>query len=194
MIRVLAWIFRISGGVKANSLSAEELRKAELTLIKYAQKDLVVELALAAGKGVGRFRKLAPVCEDDGVWRVGRRMKNFVPFTANNKMPVIIPPDHRITLLVMTDAHQFSHSGYDGTLCRFWSQGFWTVRAGHLAKTVKNHCVPCRKVSTKTMSQVMGEIPQDQLKDPVDWGHCQMDLFGPFSCRGDVNPRTTKNT
>jgi hypothetical protein len=26
------------------------------------------------------------------------------------------------------------------------------------------------------------------------WGHCQLDLFGPFQCRGDVNPRTSKKT
>ena len=26
------------------------------------------------------------------------------------------------------------------------------------------------------------------------WGYCQLDLFGPFSCRGDVNPRRTKKT
>ena len=40
----------------------------------------------------------------------------------------------------------------------------------------------------------MGEIPADQLKQPVAWGHCQFDLFGPYHCRGDVNPRTTKKT
>ena len=26
------------------------------------------------------------------------------------------------------------------------------------------------------------------------WGFCQLDLFGPFSSRGDINPRTTKKT
>ena len=82
----------------------------------------------------------------------------------------------------------------DNTLSRFWAQGFWTVRAGNVAKKVTSHCVPCRKLSTKTMSQVMGEIPEDQLRNLVAWGYCQTDLFGPFSCRGDVNPRTTKKT
>ena len=163
-------------------------------MIKYAQKGLEVELSLAADKGVGRFRKLAPLLDEDGVWRVGSRLKNFVPFTVDNKMPVIIPPDHRITLLVMRDAHQFNHTGHDGTLSRFWADGFWTVRAGHLAKKVKDSCVPCRKVSTSTSSQVMGEIPQEQLMNLFAWACCQMDLFGPFNCRGDVNPRTSKKT
>ena len=120
-----------------------------------------MELALAADKGVGRFRKLAPICDEEGIWRVGSRIKNFVPFTVDNKMPIIIPPEHRITMLVMRDAHQFSHAGQDGTLTRFWSNGFWTLRAGHLAKSISSKCVPCRKISNKTSSQTMGGIPPE---------------------------------
>ncbi len=194
MVRVLCWILRVttSGGNKF--LSAAELQKAKMILIKYTQKDLVIELSLAAEKGVGRFRKLAPVCDEQGVWRVGSRLKNFVPFTIDQKMPVIIPPDHRITLLIMRNAHQFAHTGLDGTVSRFRINGFWTVRAGHLAKTVKNKCVDCRKVSRATETQAMGDIPEEVLKNLKAWGCCQVDLFGPFGCRGDVNPRTTKKT
>ena len=72
--------------------------------------------------------------------------------------------------------------------------GFWTVRAGHLAKSVKNRCVPCRKVSRVTQSQAMGDIPEEVLTNLKAWGCCQVDLFGPYNCRGDVNPRTSKKT
>ena len=94
----------------------------------------------------------------------------------------------------MEDSHRFSHSGQDGTVSRFRSRGFWTVGAGRIAKSVKNNCVPCRKSSGKTLYQPCGEIPADRLQQPMAWGHCQLDLFGPLSCRGDVNPRTTKKT
>ena len=40
----------------------------------------------------------------------------------------------------------------------------------------------------------MGELPEDRLKQPVAWGYCQMDLMGPFSCRGDTNKRATVKT
>ena len=138
-------------------------------MIKYAQKELEVKLSLADQKGVVRFLKLALSLDKDGVWRVGSKLKNFVPFTVDNKMPVIIPPHHRITLLVMRDAHQFNHTGHDGTLSRFWAQGFWTVTAGHLAKKVKDTCVPCRKVSNDASSQVMGEIPHEHLTNGLLW-------------------------
>ena len=40
----------------------------------------------------------------------------------------------------------------------------------------------------------MGDFPPEMFVDPKAWGYCQIHLFGPFYCRGDVNPRTTKKT
>ena len=117
-----------------------------------------------------------------------------VPFTLDHQLPVLLPPDHRITSLVMEEAHQFSHLGQDGTLGRFRASGYWTVRGGQLAKKVKQACIPCRKNSKRTLNQVMGDFPPEMHTDPVAWGVCQLDLAGPYHCRGDVNPRTTKKT
>ena len=121
-------------------------------------------------------------------------LKYFVPFTVDGRLPIIVPTNQIITLRIMREAHQFSHSGHDGTLSRFWMEGFWTFRAGQLAKSVKNNCIPCRKLLKKPLFQPMGEIPFERMTQLVAWGYCQMDLFGPFNCRGDVNPRTNKKT
>ena len=196
LLRVFCWILRLatSGGERTSILSSAELQKAKTTMIKYVQKDMVIELSQAKEKGVGRYRKLAPICDDDGVWRVGSRLQNFVPFTRDNKMPAILPPTHRVTFLIMRDAHLFAHAGHDGTLSRFHINGYWTVRAGHLARNVKNQCVPCRKVDRVTLSQAMGDIPEKRFADLKPWGYCQIDLLGPFTCRGDVNARSSKKT
>ena len=132
--------------------------------------------------------------KDNDIWRVGARVKNHVPFTFDSKMPVILPPKHRLTLLAMVESHRHSHLGQDGTVSRFRTSGYWTLGAGRIAKEVKNGCVPCRKREGKTLSQLSGEIPAERIQQPVAWGHCQLDLFGPYNCRGDVNPRTTKKT
>ena len=87
-----------------------------------------------------------------------------------------------------------AHPSMDGTLSRFRSQGYWTVRGGHLAKKVRNSCVPCRKDGAKTLNQTMGDFPPEMLKDPKTWGYCHLDLFGPFHCRSDVNARASKKT
>ena len=198
MIRVLAWMLRAPDVIikkkqfTPNSLSSAELNIAKQMLIKYSQKELHTELKNAVENGKGKYRRLAPVIDKKEIWRVGARVKNHVPFTFDSQMPVILPPNHRFTLLAMEESHRFSHSGQDGTVSRFRARGYWTVRAGVIAKTVKNACVPCRKVTGKTLTQLSGEIPADRILQPMAWGQCQLDLFGPFHCRGDVNPRTTK--
>lgn len=131
----------------------------------------------------------------DGLWRVGSRMKNRIPFTFDAKLPVILPTKSRMTMLVMRDAHLFHHGGQDATLARFRSQGFWTVKAGIVAKKVKSSCVPCRKIDPKLMQQVMGSVPEiPPIEDMHAWSCCQMDLFGPFTSRSDVISRATKKT
>lgn len=197
-IRVLAWILRFVDSwyfylATPKPLDAGELSRAKTILVKYAQKGLVSELQNAVNTGKGKFRKLAPLVDEDGVWRVGSRMR-VVPFTLDAQLPALLPHDHRVTLLVMRNAHQHSHVAQDGTVARFRAIGFWTVRCGHLAKSVSDKCVTCRKLSHRTLDQQMGDIPEERLQDPVARGSCQMDLFGPISCRGDVNPRTTKKT
>ena len=48
------------------------------------------------GKG-GRFKKLSPVKDEMGLWRVGSMLHTFVPFTIDAKLSLIIPPAHRAT-------------------------------------------------------------------------------------------------
>ena len=124
---------------------------------------------------------------------MGSRLKNFVPFTFDAKLPAIVPPDCKITQLIMKEAHNFGHGGQDATVARFRSQGFWTVKAGNVAKKTKNHCVPCRKVDAKLLGQVMGNLPEIP-ENLHAWSCCQMDLFGPFTSKSDVISRATKKT
>ena len=194
-VRVLAWMLRYVDCRhirRIKPLTAEEVARAKKLLIKYSQRELLPDLEQAA-KGKGKFRKLCPMLDEDGIWRVGSRLK-VVPFTLDAKLPALLPNKHRITLLVMRKAHQHSHLRQDGTVARFRCDGFWTIRSGNLAKSIVEKCVTCRELDHRTLKQQMGSIPEDRLNDPFAWSYCQLDLFGPFKCRGDVNARTTKKT
>ena len=197
-VRVLAWILRFTDIhffrlLHPHPLTAAELQRARSHLIRFAQRELVAELRQATSLGKGKYRKLAPVVDKIGTWRVGSRM-SVVPFTIDAQLPALLPPKHRVTLLIMQHAHAHSHRAQDGTVARFRAIGFWTIRCGHLAKNVYDKCVTCRKLNHKTLHQKMGDLPEDRLKDPVAWGYCQMDLAGPVECCGDVNRRTSKKT
>ena len=192
MCRVLAWIFRLVVP-SSGPLTAQEVKRAKLLLLKHVQKEMIPELKLAVS-GKGRYRRLAPEIDGDGLYRVGSRVRQHVPFTLDSKLPVLLPTSHIVTLQIMRSAHKFSHVAQDGTLCRFRMKGYWAVRAGLLAKRVASECMDCRKTAHKTITPPMGEIPADVLKQPMAWGYCQMDLVGPYECRTEKNPRARMKT
>ena len=81
MVRVMAWILRL--GRPSGPLDCEEIKNAKLVIVKQVQQELQPELSEAANTGKGRFCKLSPTQDEEGVWRVGSRMRNRVPFTSD---------------------------------------------------------------------------------------------------------------
>ena len=70
MLRVLAWMVKAPKLNVEKSLEYIEFSFARTVMVKLVLKELVGELKVASEKGTGRFRKLAPVQDDDGLWRV----------------------------------------------------------------------------------------------------------------------------
>ena len=134
---------------------------------------------------------MAPFRDEVGIWRVGLRIRDYAPFTEDKTPPAFLPRDSRLTLLLMEQAHSKKHSGIAGTVAEFRMMGYWTTKATILAKSVKGKCVICRYLDKQPIGQIMGGIPAQQLVNPVAWGICEMDLFGPFLCRSDVNKRSS---
>ena len=200
LFRIAAYLFkwkRIRESVPG-VITAEEIVQAKKFWVKFVQQDVEEELRksvpnsdLEGSKVSGKFRRLSPFKDDEEIWRIGHRMREFVPFTADKKPPMFVPFGSRLTLLLMRQAHQYKHSGIQETVSRFRLMGFWTTKATVLAKSVRSSCVICRILDKKPMHQSMGGIPGDRLENPIAWGHVETDLFGPFQCRSDVNKRST---
>ena len=105
----------------------------------------------------GRYRLLAPWKDEAGIWRVGGRSRDTVPFTSDGKPAILLPEHSRYTYLAMKAAHDFAHSGVEATVVQFRSDGWWSVRAGKLAKGIKNKCVRCRYLDLSQLTQRMGK-------------------------------------
>ena len=60
-------------------LDLDEIKTAKVHSIKFAQESIVEELVETEENRKGRFRKLAPKCDADGIWRVGSRQKEHEP-------------------------------------------------------------------------------------------------------------------
>jgi len=192
LFRVVAQIFkwnslrdhtvdRIAPGI----LTIEELRKAKEFWIKYAQskeEDLLRKSASSSDKDkvLGPYRRLAVFKDIDDIWRVGHRVKEYAPFTADRKAPAFIPRKSRLAFLLMEQAHRRKHSGVEETVAQFRLGGYWTTEAAKLAKMIRSRCVTCRILDKRPIDQLMGEIPKQQLMNPSAWCDVELDLFGPL--------------
>ena len=62
----------------------------------------------------GRYRLLAPYRDECGIWRVGGRSRDMIPYTADSKPAILLPEGSRYAKLDMRDAHEVSHVGHEG--------------------------------------------------------------------------------
>ena len=179
----------------SSSYTSEEIKRAKKFWIRYVQIKEVPELRsstaqLEGEKVRGRYRRLSPFLDQDQIWRVGLRVREYAPFTADKVPPAFVPRDSRFTVLLMKQAHESKHSGVEETVARFRLNG-WTTDAAKLAKTIKLRCVICRYLDKQPIRQIKGGFPAEQMINPMAWGEVEMDLFGPFVCRSDVNKRSS---
>ena len=76
-------------------------------------------------------------------------------------------------------------------MVQFRSDGYWVVQAGKLAKRIKGRCVICRYLDKPLLGQRMGLRRMEFTNTPSAWQQIEIDLMGPFKCRGDKNPRVS---
>ena len=175
------------------------LKQSKVIWIKFVQVEVKRDLELSVDKMdkakiSGKYRNLAPFEDELGIWRVGLRTREYTPFTTDHQPPVLLPHHSRLTLLLMREAHERRHGGVIDTVGEFRLAGYWTPKAKLLAKSIKSKCVICKHLDCQPVGQIMGQIPKDRLIQPMAWGKVQLDLFGPFHCKSEVNKRSTKKT
>lgn len=169
-------------------VSAEDLRAAQLILIRDVQHSIEDELQ----KKKGKYSQLHPVKTEDGVWIVGSRLIRHNPMTSiKTHTQWIIPSSHPYTALALRQAHTDSfHRGRDATLARFRAL-HWTTQGSKLARKVTSSCQLCKLKAPQILGQQMGQLPVERLKTAPPFNSVMIDLFGPYIVRGDVHKRSS---
>lgn len=170
------------------TITVKDLQAAEIFVIKDAQQEIKEE---DTGRK-GRYRRLNPTRGPEGIWLVGRRLSECHATTVGPSVPqMLLPPAHPVTHLLMMQAHEQSgHRGRDSTLIRF-RQRFWTPKAAKLADSVKKQCQMCKLRDPQLLSPEMGVLPIERLKPGPPFNNTMVDLFGPYSIRGEIQKRVT---
>ena len=169
---------------KHPKITPELLQKAKAYVIKDAQAQFTPSSLKK------QFRTLNPQLKD-GIYVVGTRIAHSSPLSPDNEPQVLLPPNQMLTRRLMKAAHEDAcHGGRDRSLAKFRAQ-FWTPYAAQSMAAICSGCQLCKIIKAVKLKQQMGIIPPERLIPAPPFNASALDLFGPFSVRGEVQKRTS---
>ncbi|XP_022096554.1 uncharacterized protein LOC110982458 [Acanthaster planci] len=164
------------------------LQQAENVILRAVQNEYFHDetAALKSGgtnalKKDSPLRKLSPFIDEDGIIRVGGRLRR-ADLDLGGRHPVLLPKSSHISILVIRHFyHEVQHQGRHLTLASVRAGGKWIIGAHDLVRSVINRCTVCRKLRGKPLTQVMADLPEDRLQATPPFTNVGMDVFGPWS-------------
>ena len=181
-------------------VNVQELKYSELQIIQMVQNEVfpeeiqllkslnaqpqVINRSTAkdgnrAMKGSSSLYKLDPFLDEDGVLRVGGRIKHSsLPYEVRH--PVILPRKGHVTDMILCHHHQtIQHQGRGITQGEVRSAGYWIIGRSSAVLSHISKCVTCRRLRSMPQEQKMADLPEDRL-EPAPPFTCAVDYFGPW--------------
>ena len=168
-------------------LSKADLEEATTAIVKLVQKEVYAEEIKALEsqdqiKTSSKIAKLYPA-PIGGVLRVGGRITE-APVSFGAKFPMIIPPKHHVTELLISAYHRkFAHAGQNHILAQL-RERFWIPKGRPAIRKMVRSCLACKKQRAKRMEQVMAALPvfRTTAYEPC-FTHTGVDYFGPLNAK-----------
>ncbi|XP_050521830.1 uncharacterized protein LOC126894684 [Daktulosphaira vitifoliae] len=197
LLRVLAYCLR----VKSNFLSSDtniygpveatEIENALKRLVKEAQQEeFFTELCdlknskLVSSKS--KLFRLKPFLDNDGIIRVGGRLKHAVSLSFFQKHPIVLPADSAFTKLLFLDEHEKSlHAGPQAMLANIRLR-YWPINGRNIARIISRKCVKCFKYKPVVFEPIMGDLPNDRVEPARAFVKCGVDFAGPVFVRSKL--------
>ncbi|XP_071948920.1 uncharacterized protein [Antedon mediterranea] len=202
--RVTGWVLRFTNNLKnvkhkkttvqkrtsnqvVEPLSVDELKEAELVLIRRAQKRSYPEefRSLETGKTIkstSPLIRLDPKLEN-GVLKVGGRL-SMADVSGDLKHQIILPRSSDLTILILRHYHNCTgHSGVNHVLSEL-RQIYWPVGGRTMIKGISRKCVQCRRRNAPTAHQKMADLPAERVTPAhPPFTFVGIDCFGPFKVK-----------
>jgi hypothetical protein len=129
-----------------------------------------------------RLLSLTPFLDDKGVLRVGGRLKH-ADLEFLSKHPVIISKRNVLIQLLLYDAHKKTLHGGPQLMTTYLRGRYWLIDAGNTVKSYVRNCFPCAKQKAKTITQLMGDLPETRVKPSRPFYISGVDFAGPVNVR-----------
>jgi hypothetical protein len=192
--------------VYKNSLNSKKIRvvfdaraKSNNVIVKSIQKRSFAEEyhQLSTGGGIEKnstIRNLSPFLDENGVIRVGGRIRN-ANLAYNQKHPVLIPKNHNVTEAIIRHFHVKNlHSGTQSTLASIRQQ-YWPIAGRNKIKQIIHKCISCFRAKPIIAQQKMGDLPVKRLEPARPFINSGLDYCGPIlikTHRGRGKQKTIK--
>ncbi|XP_070169690.1 uncharacterized protein [Polyergus mexicanus] len=122
---------------------------------------------------------LYPFLGKDKLIRLGGRIDNL-SLSYDERHPIILPK-HRISDLLIAQAHKASLHGGTQLMLRILRQNYWIISARTSVKSLIRSCVKCVRERARTSQQLMGNLPQPRVTPSAPFSHTGVDYAGPMN-------------
>lgn len=190
MRRAGAYLLRFIHNIRTKNnrrygpLSVSELKYSDLMLIRFSQiesfgREYNLILNNKSIKSKNNLSKLTLFIDDNKILRVGGRLHNSSEFAYDKKHPILISSKHWFTELLFR--HEHKHLKHAGPQALLYSvrDSYWPVAGRNLARRVVHSCVTCRRFRGKTLSPLMGSLPEERITPCFPFSRCGVDYAGP---------------
>ena len=167
-------------------LTLQQEESAELKLIKMIQTECFTDEINKIIDGTllkGPLKKLDTFMDDQGVLRVGGRLK-FGDFPYAAKYQIVLPSKHPAVILLGRKFHrQFHHVGKEHLLSLL-RQRFWIIGGRTMCRQIIRTCVTCQRLTAKPSFTKMADLPVDRITiSTPTFYHTGIDYFGPITVK-----------
>ncbi|XP_062533183.1 uncharacterized protein LOC134202151 [Armigeres subalbatus] len=193
LLRVSSWCHRFvenirrkTQGQQAQSglLMPEEIDCTLMRLVQRVQQQHFASeyRRLANNQQVdrrSRLRFLHPRLVD-GLIRLGGRLHN-AHIAVDVKHPIVLPPKHRLTILIARQAHLNTHHGGPELLLSTLRRRFWPLGGRNLVRKVYHDCFTCTRMRPSPLQQLMGDLPAVRVHQTYPSQNVGIDYAGLFT-------------
>lgn len=202
LLRVIAYCLRFAHNAKPRNtekrigqIQREEINNANVSIVKLVQRNIWQEelIKLSQSKPISsssRLLRLKPFVDENGLLRVGGRLKNADTIDVFQKHPVLLPPDSQFTRLVFLNEHEVTlHGGPQVMLARIRLR-YWPLNGRNIARKIMRQCVKCFKYKPIVVQPIMGDLPKSRVEPARAFSRCGVDFAGPVYVRSSLRRKS----
>ncbi|KAL0819980.1 hypothetical protein ABMA28_007977 [Loxostege sticticalis] len=187
MARVLAFVGRARRTQpRSTEVTADNVRAAETYLLKSAQaQDFKEEIRAREArveipKG-SRIKALDPELDEEGLLRVGGRLRAALELSYDEKHPIILDGRNPIARLIVRAHHTRALHANHETVINSVRERYWVLRLRATVKKIVAECQLCRVKRAQPCAPKMGNLPATRVATTRRaFVHCGLDYFGPM--------------